>query len=70
MLNKYIKGEFSDQYNVTVGVEFTSKTIRIDEKTQVKLQIWDTAGQEAFRAIMRSFYKGICGIFFTFCIDN
>lgn len=42
MLNKYIKGEFSEQYNVTVGVEFTSKTIRIDEKTQVKLQIWDT----------------------------
>jgi GTPase SAR1 family protein len=41
------------------------------------MQIWDTvlliifkAGQEAFRAIMRSFYKGICGIFFTFGIDN
>jgi GTPase SAR1 family protein len=28
------------------------------------------AGQEAFRAIMRSFYKGICGIFFTFGIDS
>lgn len=42
MLSKYIKGEFSDQYNVTVGVEFTSKTIRVDEKIQVKLQIWDT----------------------------
>jgi len=28
------------------------------------------AGQEAFRAIMRSFYKGICGILFTFGIDN
>ena len=42
MLNKYIKGQFTDQYNVTVGVEFTSKTIRIDQKLQVKLQIWDT----------------------------
>lgn len=42
MLTKYIKGEFTDAYNVTVGVEFTSKTVRIDEKTQVKLQIWDT----------------------------
>jgi len=30
MLTKYIKGEFTDQYNVTVGVEFTSKTVRID----------------------------------------
>jgi len=45
MLTKYIKGEFTDQYNVTVGVEFTSKTVRIDEKTQVKLQIWDTVKQ-------------------------
>jgi GTPase SAR1 family protein len=42
LLTKYIKGEFTDAYNVTVGVEFTSKTVRIDEKTQVKLQIWDT----------------------------
>jgi GTPase SAR1 family protein len=42
MLTKYIKGEFTDQYNVTVGVEFTSKTIMVDEKLQVKLQIWDT----------------------------
>jgi len=28
------------------------------------------SGQETFRTIMRSFYKGICGVFFTFGIDN
>lgn len=53
MLNKYIKGEFSDQYNVTVGVEFTSKTIRIDEKTQVKLQIWDTVKMTLSRPVRK-----------------
>ena len=48
ILNKYIKGEFTDQYNVTVGVEFTSKTIKIDDKLQVKMQIWDTVPPPIF----------------------
>jgi GTPase SAR1 family protein len=42
MLVKYIKGEFSNEYNVTVGVEFNSKTVEINEKTSVMLQVWDT----------------------------
>lgn len=53
MLTKYIKGEFTDQYNVTVGVEFTSKTVRIDEKTQVKLQIWDTVPPCSLRPVRK-----------------
>lgn len=55
MLTKYIKGEFTDQYNVTVGVEFTSKTVRIDEKTQVKLQIWDTVSVDLCRPDRKPF---------------
>jgi len=42
MLFRYIKGQFSDQYNVTVGVEFASKNVRVNPETEVKLQIWDT----------------------------
>ncbi len=42
MLMRYIKGEFSEQYDVTVGVEFASKNVTANDKTQVKLQIWDT----------------------------
>ena len=37
-----MKGEFSGQYNVTVGVEFASKSIKVDGGKEVKLQIWDT----------------------------
>lgn len=39
---RYIKGEFSEQYNVTVGVEFATKTVEVAENKLVKLQIWDT----------------------------
>lgn len=71
-----MKGEFSSHYNVTVGVEFASKSVNVDGGKEVKLQIWDTvhfyfiqAGQEAFRAIVRSFYKGIAAVFLAFALD-
>lgn len=42
---------------MTVGVEFGSFLIRIEDKI-LKLQIWDTAGQESFRSITKIFYRG------------
>jgi GTPase SAR1 family protein len=55
---------------VTVGVEFSSKTVEVNEKTSVMLQVWDTAGQETFKAIVRSFYKGIAAAFLVYSIDK
>ena len=43
MLMRYIKGSFSNEYNVTLGFEFASKEIVVDEKLY-KMQVWDTAG--------------------------
>ena len=43
MLIRYVKGQFSEQYNVTVGVEFATKAVEVEDgKKEVKLQIWDT----------------------------
>jgi GTPase SAR1 family protein len=42
MLIRYIKGTFSNQYTVTVGVEFSSKKVVVDNGPEVRLQIWDT----------------------------
>ena len=47
-------------HDLTIGVEFGARTIQIDGKA-VKLQIWDTAGQESFRSITRSYYRGAAG---------
>jgi len=49
MLTKYIKGEFNEQYNVTIGVEFYSKAVKVDDQTTVKFQIWDTVKIIVFR---------------------
>lgn len=42
LLLKYIKNTFSYDYQVTTGVEFHTKAVKINEKTSVQMQIWDT----------------------------
>ena len=42
LLHQYTHSEFKQEYNVTIGVEFSSKIIPLDTNTTAKLQIWDT----------------------------
>ena len=60
-LLQFIDGDFKEDHNVTIGVEYGAKTVSAAGK-QIKLQIWDTAGQESFRAITRSFYRNANGV--------
>ena len=50
LLSRFTKNEFSLESKSTIGVEFATRSIRVDEKV-VKAQIWDTAGQERFTPI-------------------
>ena len=52
-----------------VGVEFGARRITIDNKP-IKLQIWDTAGQESFRSITRSYYRGAAGALLVYDITR
>ncbi|TFK61715.1 ras-domain-containing protein [Pluteus cervinus] len=55
----------------TIGVEFGSKLINIPEEEKVvKLQCWDTAGTESFRAIGRSYYRGAVGCLLVYDVTN
>ena len=56
LLLRYSHGQFREQYQLTIGVEFGSNNISIDDKV-FRIQIWDTAGQENFRSITRAYYK-------------
>ena len=51
------KDEFKETHEITIGAEFGSYNAKIDNTT-IKLQIWDTAGQESFKSMIRVFYKG------------
>lgn len=52
-----------------LGVEFGARLVTIETKP-IKLQIWDTAGQEAFRSITRSYYRGAAGALLAYDITR
>ena len=62
---RYIEDTFSLETKATVGVEFFTKDI-IMNKCNIRAHIWDTAGQEKFRAITKSYYRGAKGALVVF----
>ena len=69
ILSKYLKNEFDENSRATVGVEFGTKNILINGK-KIKIQIWDTAGEERYRSITSAYYKGAKGAFIVYDITR
>ena len=69
ILLKYLKNEFDQSSKATVGVEFGTKTVEMNDK-KIKIQIWDTAGQERYRSITSAYYKGAKGAFVVYDITR
>ena len=69
ILLKYLKNEFDPNSRATVGVEFGTKNIIINNK-KIKIQIWDTAGQERYRSITSAYYKGAKGALIVYDITR
>lgn len=61
--NKFLEGQ------VTIGVEFNSFTIRVEGKL-LKLQIWDTAGEENFRSVTKIFYRNTHAVILCYPINS
>ena len=73
LLNTVTNRVFDNSYTMTIGVDFATKTVNIkkdDRLVSIKLQIWDTAGQESFRSITRSYYREAAGIIIVYDITN
>jgi len=69
LLVRFADDAFTESYISTIGVDFKIRTLDIDGKS-VKLQIWDTAGQEKFRTITSSYYRGAHGIIVCYDITD
>ena len=74
LLHRFVKNEWRVLSSQTIGVEFSSKIVKIggnssarggsittSSKRRIKLQLWDTAGTERFRSVSRSYYRGAAG---------
>lgn len=69
MVLQFIEQKINDTHEITIGVEFASRTIEITNKS-IKFQVWDTAGQENFRSITRSYYRSAIGAFLIYDITK
>jgi small GTP-binding protein len=69
ILRRLIEDKFSSENSPTIGVEYVSAMIDIDGKL-VMLQIWDTAGQEKFRSIAKSYFRHAVGVMLLFDLTD
>merc|ERR1712032_1056818 len=69
LMLQYTTNKFKQDNDPTVGVEFGTKSVDVLGKN-LKLQIWDTAGQENFRSITRSYFRAAIGAVLTFDLTN
>lgn len=69
ILLKFVDNVFTHHSISTIGVDFKIKTIELGDK-KAKFQIWDTAGQDRFRSIVSSYYRGAHGIIITYDVNE
>ncbi|XP_009867199.1 PREDICTED: ras-related protein Rab-23-like, partial [Apaloderma vittatum] len=61
MIQRYCKGIFTKDYKKTIGVDFLERQIQVNDE-DVRLMLWDTAGQEEFDAITKAYYRALCSL--------
>ena len=69
IMSKYLKGQFMESSKATIGVEFHSKIFN-HEGHKINAQMWDTAGQEKYKSISASYFKGSKGAFIVYDITK
>jgi len=56
IIKSFMYGSWEAAYSATIGIDFLSKTLYLDDRT-IRLQIWDSAGQERFRSLIPSYIR-------------
>ncbi|MHA2075253.1 MAG: Rab family GTPase [Candidatus Hodarchaeales archaeon] len=65
LIKRYVDDFFKEGYQITLGVDFLSKTVQIGD-TEVSFQIWDVAGQSGFTNFRHLYLKKAHGVFLVF----
>jgi small GTP-binding protein len=68
-LLRFVDGQFPESHLSTIGVDFKFKNIRLSER-MIKLQIWDTAGQDKYRSLTKNYFKGSDGVIVMYDVTN
>ncbi|XP_017052109.1 ras-related protein RIC1 [Drosophila ficusphila] len=65
LLMRFVDDRFTGKYVCTVGIDFKVRLVEVAGQ-KVKLQIWDTAGEERFRSVMPSYFRGANGVLLVY----
>ena len=66
---KATRGIFLEEYISTIGFEFYCFNVKVDDKI-IKLQIWDTCGQEAYRSLIKNFYRNASLAIIVYSVED
>jgi len=69
LITRYTNNSFSGDYLTTVGIDFQTKFLNINDKT-IKVELWDTAGQERFRNIAKNYFQSSDGFLIVYDITS
>ena len=70
LISQYIKREFPESPLPTIAIEFTTKIIKMNNGDKIKMQIWDTAGQEKYKSITSHHYRKAVGALLVYDITR
>uniref|UniRef100_A0A667Y208 RAB41, member RAS oncogene family n=1 Tax=Myripristis murdjan TaxID=586833 RepID=A0A667Y208_9TELE len=74
LITRFMYDSFDNTYQATIGIDFLSKTMYLEDRTVscvlIRLQLWDTAGQERFRSLIPSYIRDSAAAVVVYDIAN
>lgn len=68
--NRYVNNTFSEAFEVTIGGGYLQQMVRLKDGSTLKMEIWDTGGQERFRALLQLYYRGAQAAIITYDVTK
>lgn len=70
IINQYVYKSFNRVIDSTIGADIKIKTVELNNGDKMKINIWDLAGQERFRSIVKSYYRNCHGVLLVFDLND
>ena len=67
---RYTENTFNDIHLSTIGIDYKLKNVTLENGDEAKIQIWDTAGQDRYKSITKSYIRGANGIILIYDVTN
>ena len=69
LIRRFVDGYFQGKYVTNVAVDLRVKTIQVEGK-KIKLQLWDTVGNERFRSLTSAYFRGAHAVILVYDVGN